>query len=117
MNIQEYLAIPYSENGRTEQGSDCYGLVRVILQNELKIELPAFSYVRDQASLDDAIEGFREVDSPQDYDIVYMKGFNYLLHVGVWFKGGIIHMTASGASYQKASVLKKRILAYYRPRK
>lgn len=117
MNVQDYLVIPYVENGRTEQGADCYGFVRVILQNELGIELPEFSYVQDQTSLDEAIEGFQEVDSPRDYDIVYMKGFNYLLHVGIWFRGGIIHMTGAGASYQRALVMKKRILAYYRPRK
>lgn len=115
MNIQRYLAVPYLENGRTEQGADCYGLVRVIIQNELGLELPAFSYVRDQASLDDAIEGFQEVPSPEDFDIVYMKGFNYPLHVGVWFNGGIIHMTAAGVSFQRAQTMKKRILAYYRP--
>ena len=117
MNIQKYLAVPYLENGRTEQGADCYGFVRVVLQKELGIELPAFSYVRDQSSVDEAIEGFQEATHPQNYDIVYMKGFNYPLHVGIWLDGGILHMTAAGASYQKASILMKRIMAYYRPRK
>ena len=29
MNLNELLAIPYESNGRTQQGADCYGIVRM----------------------------------------------------------------------------------------
>lgn len=29
MNLDDLLAVPYMPNGRTQQGADCYGLVRM----------------------------------------------------------------------------------------
>ena len=29
MNLDDLLAVPYVDNGRTQQGADCYGIVRM----------------------------------------------------------------------------------------
>lgn len=49
-----YLSIPFAEHGRTRLGVDCYGLVRLIYQEQRGIELP--SYVEQYATTNDADE-------------------------------------------------------------
>ena len=50
----QYLNIPFRPKGRTREGVDCYGLVRLIYQEQLNIELP--SYTEDYATIHDRIE-------------------------------------------------------------
>lgn len=50
-----YLSIPFVEKGRTRTGVDCYGLVRLIYQEQRGIVLP--SYVEDYATTTD----YREI--------------------------------------------------------
>lgn len=50
----QYVAVPFREKGRTRDGVDCYGLVRLIYQEQRGIELP--SYADDYASTADARE-------------------------------------------------------------
>lgn len=47
-----YLNVPFREKGRTQDGLDCYGLVRLVFQEQRGIELP--SYAEDYATTTDA---------------------------------------------------------------
>ncbi len=51
---EQYLAIPFLEKGRTAHGVDCYGLARLIYQQERGIELP--SYTEAYATVQDSKE-------------------------------------------------------------
>lgn len=50
----DYLNIPFVERGRTLYGLDCYGLCRMIFQDQRGIELP--SYAEEYATTTDAEE-------------------------------------------------------------
>lgn len=45
MWTDDYLAIPFAFDGRDRDGCDCWGLLRLIYQEQLGIELPAYSDV------------------------------------------------------------------------
>lgn len=49
--INDYVGLSFVARGRTRDGIDCYGLVRLIYRDQLGIELP--SHLEDYDSLDD----------------------------------------------------------------
>ncbi len=49
--VVPYLGLPFQEKGRTREGVDCYGLVRLIYAEQRGIELP--SYTESYATVTD----------------------------------------------------------------
>lgn len=49
---QDYLQLPFLERGRSREGLDCYGLVRLVFADRLGITLP--SYAEDYATTTDS---------------------------------------------------------------
>jgi cell wall-associated NlpC family hydrolase len=41
--VKKYIGIPFVSNGRKREGCDCYGLCRLVLQDEYDISLPELS--------------------------------------------------------------------------
>ncbi len=41
--VEPYLALPFVDRGRSRNGVDCYGLVRLIYQEQRGIELPSYT--------------------------------------------------------------------------
>lgn len=52
--ITSYLGIPFQDHGRTREGVDCYGLVRLIYEERRGITLP--SYTEAYATTHDCVE-------------------------------------------------------------
>lgn len=53
-DFDRYIGIPFTEKGRTRDGCDCWGLVRLVLQEQFDVELP--SYVEDYETTADRQE-------------------------------------------------------------
>lgn len=43
MDYAQYIGLPFLDKGRTIQGVDCWGLVRLILWEQFCIEVPSYS--------------------------------------------------------------------------
>lgn len=86
----KYVGIPFKELGRDRSGCDCWGLVRLVYNEELGIDLPSWDSHQGPKDhdtirylLSEAVEVFREVDSPKEFRIALFKSPVSVLHVGV----------------------------------
>ena len=86
----KYIGIPFLANGRSTDGLDCWGLVRLILGNEFSIELPSFS---DNYNIDDNTritelvaqykEGWERKETAEPGDCVLFNILGEPMHIGV----------------------------------
>lgn len=97
MNVGNYLGIPFVEHGRNRCGADCWGLARMVLQEQFGIELPLLSY---PSSFDVFYNGWlfqqndlefrkhwQKVECPQEGDIVVLRVLGHPAHVGLMVDG------------------------------
>jgi len=89
MDISKYIGIPYRNKGRTEEGCDCFGLVKLISKNELNIDIPEYTY-RDaedasQASrtLTSGREEWMKVIKPRIGDVIMLRISGLPVHIGL----------------------------------
>jgi len=91
--VSRYVGVPFKDQGRTFQGCDCWGLVRLIYLHELKIELPEYGEIsatdlREVSKYitgNNDIEPWVAIDTPEAFDVVVMRfhGSKHVGHVGV----------------------------------
>ncbi len=89
--LNNYIGLPFKELGRTREGIDCWGLVRMILKEQFKIELPIFDNeyknVKDAKNISRIVDNFlpnwQKVDQPSFGDVALFRVGKYPLHVGV----------------------------------
>lgn len=104
-----YVGIPYVDRGRTREGCDCYGLLRLVIRDLCAIELPSFSdrYVTtaDQAALAGLIAGELAPWSPvglgdeRPFDGVLLRHGRSLSHIGLVVTAGrMLHVSEGGSS-------------------
>lgn len=108
MNIEKYIHIPFKSHGRDFEGCDCYGLVRLFLENEFGIVLPDFwDYMsaEDSKRIMELIEENKPLiagepkDIPDIGDIVLYKFQGYVSHVAVYVgEGRILHVMRNSNS-------------------
>lgn len=112
MKMEDYITIPYREGGRDHGGADCWGLVGLVYQNETGKQLPFFP---NAPSLSTAEKRFRILAKPEDLCIVHMRSFEPIPHVGIYYRGGILHMTRRGALCESYLRVRHLILGLYKP--
>lgn len=88
-----YIGIPFKDQGRSPDGCDCWGLVRLIYNECLGIDLPTYGEISsdDLANVSRAITTGKEgevwypVETPQSFDVAVMRfhGSKLVGHVGV----------------------------------
>lgn len=88
----KYMEIPFLEKGRSIDGVDCWGLVGLIYQNELGIELPDYlNYYettndRDilaQTIRDERNQHWESPDDKKEFDVIILNMRGVPMHVGV----------------------------------
>lgn len=94
----QYIGLPFKNRGRTKDGVDCWGLVRLIYQEQYAIELP--SYDDEYASSHNISETrdtikehvkewiYIEPGEERSGDVIVMRLSGYPTHVGIVIKNG-----------------------------
>lgn len=89
----EYVGLPFADKGRTREGCDCWGLVRLVLHEQFGIDLPSYTddytSTADNAGIAGAIDsnmaGWRIVPpgEAREGDVALFRIGGLPLHVGV----------------------------------
>lgn len=90
MWYNKYVGIPYKDNGRLEEGADCWGLARLIYKQEYNIELPSLTnaYKMEDAKRIEELahqykEGWDVLETPEAGAIVLFRVLGTVSHVGI----------------------------------
>jgi cell wall-associated NlpC family hydrolase len=124
----DYVGIPFVSGGRDRNGADCYGLVRLVREEQFGGSLPLLS--GDYRDADNAAEtetliraqrpllaGVR-VEAPEAGDVCVLKVRGLPAHLGIYAGGGLMLHTlkGTGSVLQRISdpPLTGRIEGWYR---
>jgi cell wall-associated NlpC family hydrolase len=125
--VGKYIGIPFVSNGRTMEGCDCYGLIRLVLRNEYGIDLPELSNdYTDARNIKDTARLFAEnlpvltagkISEPKEQALVVIKEQGRPCHIGIAAGSGfILHTnfkTGSVCQRETHPGLRGRIEGYY----
>ena len=125
--VKKYVGIPFVSNGRTPEGCDCYGLIRLVLQNEYGIILPELSDDYTNAlNVEQTAKLFAQhlpviasvkLKEPRESAVVVLTERGKPSHVGIVAGNGyILHTGAKTGSVCQRSThpgLRGRIEGYY----
>lgn len=95
-----YIGLPYEDRGRTRDGVDCWGLVRLVYQDGFDIELPDYSelYVSavERREVQAVIDGgeasgeWTRVEVPAVCDLMVFRQGRTRSHVGLFVSSGLM---------------------------
>jgi hypothetical protein len=102
--VDKYVGIPFAKGGRN-WGSplDCGGLVRLVLEKEANIVLPALSCINNIPAAISALPPWTKVEQPKKFDVCLMvtptiRGLAPL-HIGVMVsENQILHIDEGSRS-------------------
>lgn len=124
-----YVGLPYADLGRNWEGCDCWGLLRLVYERELGIQLPA--YVGAYASAEERaeIEALVAAEEPtgpwarvtrgRPFDAILFRQGRYRAHVGILIDSGLmLHMAGEQAKVESwgAPRWRSRLTGLYRHR-
>jgi cell wall-associated NlpC family hydrolase len=123
-----FVGVPYLDRGRTMDGCDCWGLVRMVMAQLASVQLPSYdeAYVTaaDRRAIDGLIAGELEPWSmitsgqEQTLDAVLMREGRFARHIGlVVAPGRLLHVEEGRTSViepYRHGRLAARLLGFYR---
>lgn len=98
MNIEPYIGLRFLDGGRDSSGVDCWGLVKLVYREQLRIELPDFDIrsndsqaIADQVSLQ--LPRWDKLERPEPGAVVAIRldqarHPRIVTHVGLCVDGG-----------------------------
>lgn len=128
MWTNEYIRIPFAERGRSRDGVDCWGLVRLVYADRLGIDLPTltgYSNTKDKPSISSIIGEESSHWQPvplgqeREYDVAVFRMCGLPMHVAIVVKPGVMLHSERGSNtyisnYVTEMQWSKRIEGFYR---
>lgn len=129
IDFSKYVGIPFVDKGRTIEGCDCWGLLRLVYSMELGVQLPTFSEEYESCrdtkttwgSFNAHLADWEQVQTPVPLDGIF---FNVVRnpHVGIVVANNFfLHTTASTQSSTierlDSPIWRNRIVSYHRLKK
>lgn len=108
--IRNWLGTRHIYNGRTYEGVDCYGLVLRYYQQVLGVMLPDWKCESTSSAwISRAMDGiadehFQPIPWPQDHCIALVRRIKKAHHIGVFYKGHILHCSHEGVRFEPTRV-------------
>ena len=92
MKYDNYIGLPYKNNGRDTSGIDCWGLVCLFYKNELNIDLPSYTEEYDGAQdlRNESLltkykqDSWTKTTTPEVGNVVLFNILGELCHVGIY---------------------------------
>jgi cell wall-associated NlpC family hydrolase len=126
--VEKYIGLPFEERGRSSSGCDCWGLVRLILREEMGIEVADFSehyqstgeFKRVKFLIEKEAQQWKQIgaDEVRLADLVLLRFREYPLHIGMALEPGLMIHTERGkeAVIERYDQLKwiNKIVGFYR---
>jgi cell wall-associated NlpC family hydrolase len=122
-----YLGTPYLDHGRTLAGCDCWGLVKLVYEMDLSIELPSYAggYVStdERAEISSLISENKQigpwqlVTEPAPYDVAVFRRGLHESHVGIIaIPGRMLHIPYDHAKIEdyRTGRWGQRLTGFYR---
>lgn len=126
--VEKYIGLPFEDRGRSKSGCDCWGLVRLILKEEMGIEVIDFSNsyrdTADSKTIRQLIEEEEKqwiqiaFDEATLGDAIIMRYREYPMHIGLVLEPGVMIHTERGKEavierYDRLNWINK-IVGFYR---
>jgi probable lipoprotein NlpC len=98
---EDFLGLPFKGLGRTRDGVDCWGLVRLVL-GEFGIHVPSYAEgyasAEERAEISGLINGAKPlwhmVEDPRELDVIIFRRGRLECHVGLVVRPGLmLHVT------------------------
>ncbi len=128
--VAGYIGIPFRSHGRDRDGSDCWGLLRLVLADQFGIRIPSYDGVTwhdgdDRRALAEFMAEHKADWTPvaggdeRPGDAVLLRMMGHPIHVGIVVASGWMLHVEQGADsciepYLDELRWKKRIIGYYR---
>ena len=113
--INQYIGIPYEPGGRSKDGVDCYGLVKLVYCDQYGELLPDWA-TQDMSlkvmgkEISGVVDGgdFEYRDAPMDGDFVICYRTRSAHHIGLYYAGSVLHcIDGIGAVFEPLSRFKR----------
>ena len=98
----DYIGLPFLSKGRDRNGVDCWGLLRLVYQEELGIYHPSYTENYEVAAISDEVteafnlgldSSWQKVDKVREFDAVMLTISGKPFHCGViTTKGYMLHI-------------------------
>jgi len=129
MWCNDFIKIPFAELGRSREGADCWGLVRIVYEEMLGLNLPSYldySDTKDAEAISGMISDqtvkkwkFIEPGDERPYDCAVFKMAGIPMHVGVVVESGMMIHCERGCGtyvtyYNKEKQWHRRLEGFFR---